>query len=422
MSFVGLFLYALATQSYFLMLRLVAFTHPKARLYVDGRKNLIKQIEQQLKNEKRQMIWFHCASLGEFEQARPLMERVKKENSNLALILTFFSPSGYEYKKNYPGADYIFYLPDDGPRNAARVVGLFNPVAAVFTKYEFWYYYLSQLKKQAIPCLLISASFRPNQLFFKWYGQFYLQMLRLFNHIFTQNQASVELLTKAGITHCSMAGDTRFDRVWETAQQAIQMENIAQFKNNHLLLVAGSSYAEEEKLLAGLTVCKQQKVKLVIAPHQIAESRIREIEQTFAHLGTQRFSDFNPLSDSRVLIIDNIGLLATLYSYADMALVGGGFGHKGLHNILEPATFGIPVMYGPLNHDKFMEAKLLQQTGGGFVVQDFDSLDQLTQRLTNDEGFRRNSGQQSAHFIQSNTGASVKILQHPVFNSLLYKK
>jgi 3-deoxy-D-manno-octulosonic-acid transferase len=417
-----LLLYILSTNFYFGLLKIIAPFHKKAKLYVTGRKNLLKKIEEELVKDSRDKCWFHCASLGEFEQARPVMEIFKNQKPELAIVLTFFSPSGYEIRKNTPLADYVFYLPNDNARNAERFITTINPVVAIFTKYEFWYFYISKLFKQKIPLVLISARFRKEQIFFKWYGAFFSRMLQMFHFIFTQDEESVNLLQSNGILNCKKAGDTRFDRVAQTAATAAAIDKLEAFKEQKLLLVAGSSYAAEEEMLADAIKNLNGELKVLIAPHEISETRLLTIEKRFKALGTQRFSSFNAGKQVSVLIMDNIGMLAAAYKSADIALVGGGYGTKGLHNILEPATFGVPVIYGPLNHDKFPEAEELSKVGGGFIVSDNASMLNLLTDFTAHADKRKSAGKLAQSYVKSNQGATDLIMKLPLFKKLLTKQ
>lgn len=415
----GFLLYILATNLYFGLLKIIAPFHKKAKLYVTGRKHLIKKIEEELIKDLRDKCWFHCASLGEFEQARPVMEVFKKQKPELAIVLTFFSPSGYEIRKNTPHADYVYYLPNDNALNAKRFIAAINPVVAIFTKYEFWYFYISKLYKLKIPQVLISARFRKEQIFFQWYGTFFSRILQMFHFIFTQDENSVNLLQSIGITNCKKAGDTRFDRVVQTAATAANIDKLETFKEQKLLLVAGSSYAAEEEMLAYAIRNLNGELKVLIAPHEISEARLLSIEKTFKTLGTQRFSSFDTGKQASVLIMDNIGMLAAAYKSADIALVGGGFGTKGLHNILEPATFGVPVIYGPLNHDKFPEATELLHAGGGFIVSDNASMLNLLADFTTHTAKRKLAGKLAQSYVQNNQGATDLIMELPLFKKLL---
>lgn len=418
----GLLLYILATNLYFDLLKIIAPFHKKANLYVTGRKHLLEKIEEELVSDPKDKCWFHCASLGEFEQARPVMEAFKKQKPELAIVLTFFSPSGYEVRKNTPLADYVFYLPNDNARNAQRVIAAINPVVAIFTKYEFWYFYISKLYKLKIPLVLISARFRKEQIFFQWYGAFYSRILQMFHFIFTQDENSIDLLQRNGIANCKKAGDTRFDRVAQTAATAAAIDKIEAFKAQKLLLVAGSSYAAEEEMLAYAISNLNGELKVLIAPHEINETRLLNIEKTFKVSGTQRYSSFDAGKQAGVLIMDNIGMLAAAYKSADIALVGGGFGTKGLHNILEPATFGVPVIYGPLNHDKFPEATELLHAGGGFIVSDNASMLALLSDFYASADKRKSAGKLAQSYVQNNQGATDLIMQLPLFKKLLIKE
>lgn len=367
-----LWIYNIGIVIYGLFVRLTSLFNAKAKFFVEGRKNGFEKIAQKI-NPADRPIWYHFASLGEFEQGRPVLEKLKTEYPDIKVVVTFFSPSGYEIRKNYPLADGIFYLPLDTPSNAKKFVSLVNPRLAIFTKYEFWYHYFKTLHRQQIPIYLISGIFRTNQLFFKSYGGFYRRMLSFVKHFFVQNQESVKLLQGIGISNVSLCGDTRFDRVYENAQTPKQLPEIEAFCQEANVLIAGSTWPADEKILAEL-VKQNPDWKFIIAPHEIGASHIAEIEALFPDalkfsafssqfaIGSSQISNLKSKSDShRILIIDNIGMLSSLYQYGQLAYIGGGFG-AGIHNTLEAAAFGLPVIFGP-KYDKFQEAKDLIKIG-----------------------------------------------------------
>lgn len=351
-------------------IRLASLFNKKAKLFIEGRKNIFQQIQSTVIPASRP-VWFHFASLGEFEQGRPVLEAFKTKYANEKIIMTFFSPSGYEVRKNYTGADGVFYLPLDTAANARRFIELVNPKMAIFTKYEFWYHYFNVLHQRQVPLYLISAIFRPGQVFFKWYGGFNRRILRLVSHFFVQNEESFQLLHNIGFKNVTRSGDTRFDRVYTHAQQPQQLPLIATFCDEAPVVIAGSTWPDDEKLLASLAMAHPDW-KFIIAPHEVDESHIAAIEQLFPD--SVRFSTLTtsnlqhathntqPVTPTpQILIIDNIGMLSSLYAYGKIAYIGGGFG-AGIHNTLEAAAFGLPVIFGP-KYDKFQEAKDLITLG-----------------------------------------------------------
>ncbi len=379
----------------------------KASLWVKGRKKWTEKIADKIKPEGRN-VWIHCASLGEFEQGRPVIEAIKKERPDLKIVLTFFSPSGYEIRKNYSNADCIIYLPADTPGNAARFVRLVNPEFVIFVKYEFWNNYISVLYNNNIPLYLISAIFRPEQHFFKWYGSFFRDMLRKFERIFVQDQRSLDLLSGIGLENISLAGDTRFDRVVQIKSTARDIPQMEQFRGGEKLFLAGSSWKQDEEIITQYINKFPGRMKWVFAPHEIDKPNIERLEKLF-NIKHVRFSEFNEASaDARVLIIDNIGMLSSAYKYAYIAAIGGGFG-KGIHNILEPACWGIPVMFGP-KHKKFREAVDLINENGAMTFDSFGNFSGILDRWLTDELFYLISAKAAVDYIDKNTGATAKIL------------
>jgi 3-deoxy-D-manno-octulosonic-acid transferase len=392
-----------------LAIRLGSFTgNAKARQWINGQKDLFKTIEAKLQpGEKR--IWVHAASLGEFEQGRPLIESLRKEFPEYVIVLTFFSPSGYEVRKNYSGANYIFYLPLDTRPNALRFIELVNPEKVLFIKYEFWYNYLLVLKNRSIPVYLFSTIFRTNQLFFKWYGGWYRGLLSLFDHLFVQTEQSRKLLATIGIKHVSVTGDTRFDRVFDIASQAKEIPEIEMFVDYHPCLIAGSTWEPDETLLARYINHTTQSLKYIIAPHEIDEEHIKRLER-IVNRRTVRYSIWkqDPSGSFDVLIIDNVGMLSSLYRYGMVAYIGGGFG-KGIHNILEAATFGLPVIFGP-KHQKFQEALDLVAQRGAFSVRNFEELTVFIDKLFIKDDNINNFGTNARNYVKQNIGATNMIL------------
>ncbi len=386
-------LYTIGIWFYTLGIRAVAlFGHEKARQMVEGWKRWPEQVAKL--DQNRHTVWFHAASLGEFEQARPVLEEYRRRHLSHQVLVTFFSPSGYEVRKNYAQADAICYLPMDTPRNVRRFVAAVNPKTVFFVKYEFWYNYLNALRKHNISTFIFSTIFRPDQYFFKWYGGWFLRQIGLcFKHLFVQNEESLQLLKSHGIDHCSLAGDTRYDRVNQIAQAAEPDAVVERFLQDYdgKVLVAGSTWPPDEQLIARLRENKKWfPERIIIAPHEIHEEHLRSIEALFPDsirysecINTLTQSHNNTFTHSKVLIIDNIGLLSKLYRYATVAYIGGGFG-AGIHNILEAVAYGKPVVFGP-NHHKFQEAHDIFELGGGMMVDEKPDVSFLRKLFTDDD-------------------------------------
>lgn len=398
------FLYTLFIHVYRVLISFASVYNSKAKRWIDGRKNILEKINKTVK-EHENTIWFHSASLGEFEQGRPLIEKLKNENENLKIVLTFFSPSGYEIRKNYPIADYVFYLPLDTPENAQKFISIIKPKAAFFIKYEFWFNYLHELKKNNIPTFLISGILRNEHYFFKWYGGYFRKQLSSFTHFYMQDENSATLLNKANYNNVTISGDTRFDRVFELKKKSEEVQHIVMFKQNSLLLIAGSTWHEDENIISRMVLTNlHAKIKIIIAPHEVNEHHISEIEKMFKNNKTLLFSrcNNNNISTADVLIIDSIGILSSLYKYGTWAYIGGGFG-KGIHNILEAATFGLPVFFGP-NYNKFNEAIELIAKGGAFCIKNENDLSAL---LANpDEEKYKTAATCSLNYINNKKGAT----------------
>jgi 3-deoxy-D-manno-octulosonic-acid transferase len=382
------------------------FNH-KALLLVKGWKGCSELLKGKI-NPGDKIIWMHCASLGEFEQGRPLIESIKTGNPKIKIVLTFFSPSGYEIRKNYPGADYICYLPVDTPSNALEFISIVRPSLALFIKYEFWNNYISVLCRENIPLYLVSGIFRPEQLFFKWYGGFFRKILKKFTHFYVQDERSLELLRGIGISDVSVAGDTRFDRVTQIASTAKDLPVIENFRGNEKLFLAGSSWKQDEEIISDYINRYPEKMKWIFAPHEIDRSNIERLERLF-RVKVVRYSEFrDDFNDARVMILDNIGMLSSVYRYAYIAEIGGGFG-KGIHNILEPACWGIPVMFGP-NHLKFREANDLIDLGGAKCFNNYEEFAfSLDNWLTDTKLYNGASGI-AEKYISKNVGATKKIV------------
>jgi 3-deoxy-D-manno-octulosonic-acid transferase len=401
-------LYNLGILIFSLFAHMIAPFNSKASLWVKGRKNWAQKISERI-NPGDRTIWMHCASLGEFEQGRPVIEAIKKEMPEFKIILTFFSPSGYEIRKNYEGADCISYLPSDTPANAARFISIVNPEKVIFVKYEFWNNYISELYRNNIPLYLISGIFRPNQHFFKWYGSFFRAMLNKFERIFVQDQKSLELLAAIGIEKVTLAGDTRFDRVVQIAGKAQKINQLEKFRGNEKLFLAGSSWKQDEEIIAEYINLLPQSMKWVFAPHEIDKGNIDRLEKLFK-VKCVRFSEFSENSiDARVLIMDNIGMLSSAYSYAYIAAIGGGFG-KGIHNILEPACWGIPVVFGP-NFEKFKEAVDLKKRGGAAAFSTAAEFKKTLDLWLSDERRYAACAEEASKYVKENTGATEIIIK-----------
>jgi 3-deoxy-D-manno-octulosonic-acid transferase len=404
----GLLLYRLSILLYQWGIFLVQPWNTKAKLWVDGRKQVFDKLADWRKNNPNSLIWMHCASLGEFEQGRPVLEEIRSKYPNHLIALSFFSPSGFEVRKNYVGADYVFYLPVDSASNAERLVSILAPSLTVWVKYEYWYFYLRALHSHQIPVLLISAIFRPDQPFFRWYGKIHRELLSFFAMIFVQDQSSKALLSQIKIpVPIQVAGDTRFDRVLAIKGTTAELLDIQQFVRGHFTIIGGSSWPEDEEVLDHFVLTHPQ-VKCILAPHEIDEEHIRYIEKLFIH--TARYSQWKdqPNNQTQTLIIDNIGMLSTLYRYADCAFLGGGFGN-GIHNVLEAAVHGIPILFGP-NHEKFKEAVDLKEMGAAFCVQEALETERELTTLMEDPGLRRSAGQLAATYVEEGGGATAVIM------------
>ena len=356
-----------------------------------------------------QYVWFHAASLGEFEQGRPLMEQMRREHPEFKILLTFFSPSGYEVRKNYEGADIICYLPLDTPFNARRFLRTIRPVMAFFIKYEFWYNYLHILKHRNVPVYSVSSIFRPGQIFFRWYGRQYSRVLKCFTHFFVQNEVSRELLHSIGIDQVTISGDTRFDRVLQIRDAAKELPLVEAFKDDHNVFVAGSSWPPDEDIFIRY-FNEHLNWKLVIAPHVIDEDHLQQIISKL-NRKVVRYTQAteSEAREADVLIIDCFGLLSSIYRYGEVAYVGGGFG-VGIHNVLEAAVWGVPVIFGP-NNQRFQEAQGLLASEGGFQIKDYDTFCQLMDRFDTDKAYLQTTGKKAGSFVAQHAGATATILK-----------
>jgi 3-deoxy-D-manno-octulosonic-acid transferase len=399
------FFYTIFLGLYRIGVTLLSIWNPKAKLWLTGRKNFpaINNLQPEI-----QVIWMHCASLGEFEQGRPVLESVKKQYPGAKIVLTFFSPSGYEVQKNYQGADHIFYLPMDSAANATKFIDAIKPTLVLWVKYEYWFYYLTELKKRGIPTLLISGIFRSQQPFFKWYGGMWKNVLGAFSHFFVQNEASVKLLASVGVTqNVTISGDTRFDRVIAIAEKFEPIAGIEQFCGNSKVIVAGSTWEDDEAELVHYVKANPQ-IKFIIAPHEIGADNLKDVQKEFPNAIfysqlQEKGNDFN------CLIIDNIGMLSRLYKYADITYVGGAFG-EGLHNILEAAVYGKPVLFGS-DYDTFAEAVDLIECGGAISIDNALELEEELNKLLMNEAALITAGAAAKNHVYAKKGATEKVIQ-----------
>lgn len=410
-------LYDLGIWFYGFILRVISPFHAKAKLWVDGRKNILEHIEQTIEKGQKH-IWFHFASLGEFEQGRAVLEQIKKSFPQEKIIITFFSPSGYEIRKNTGLADHVFYLPQDTAGNARRFLDLIQPKFAVFTKYEYWFHYFNELHAREIRLLMISAIFREDQVFFKPYGSFFKEILKKVSYYFAQNKDSVDMLKWIGITNAGLAGDTRFDRVLELPIQHKAIPEVERFVGSSKTLVAGSSWKPDEELLRQLAD-DYNDWKMIIAPHEVHLAHIEDIQKLFGNvLLFSKFSTYSEdeIRNNRFLIIDNIGMLSSLYYYGQVAYIGGGFG-VGIHNTLEAATYGVPVVFGP-KYEKYQEAVDLVTLMAGFSIRNIEDLKDVFTGLQN-EIIMKESGAAAVKYVKQRAGATQIIMKYLETEKLL---
>jgi|SRR6185436_830572 len=409
------FIYLAAVKIYGAGIFIASFFNDKAKKWVHGRKNIFRSIDHSLRDKKEKRIWFHCASLGEFEQGKPIFESIRLNYPEFKFVVTFFSPSGYEARKKDSIADYVFYLPLDGPRNARNFIRLVQPAMVFFVKYDFWHFYIRELKEQKIPLYFISASFRPSQVFFQWYGIFFNKMLRRVTHFFVQNQESLELLYRHSISQVTVSGDTRFDRVYQNSLDVKSFSGIEKFCDRKKIFVAGSTWQADDKIIAEFINRSHEDFKFIIAPHEIKEMQINNLIKSI-YKKSICYSQLNNDRDTeaQVLIIDNIGMLSSLYRYADFAYVGGAFG-KGLHNILEAVVFGKPVFFGP-HYQKFPEARELVGNKTAFSISSAADLkfkiDELTAAPENIEKIKT----AEKKYIEKNRGAANIVMNYLKLN------
>ena len=407
--------YNTSIKAYGLALKLASGFNGKAKLWVDGRKDWEEQITNKIKSTDR-VLWVHCSSLGEFEQGRPVIEALKENYPNHKIAVSFFSPSGYEIRKNYPGADVIFYLPLDTKANAEKLIKVLHPELLVLVKYEYWFNLITALHQKNIPTIVVSAIFRESQNFFKKNGNnWFAHKLNLINHFFIQNQKSKILLDSIHIKQSTLAGDTRFDRVKQIVHQNNQLDFMDQFKNDSKLIVVGSSWPKDEDLFIELINEKlSQDWKILFAPHNLHE---KEIDAFMAKLNIPciKYTDLEKTSETdlkqaKVFILNTIGILAKVYAYADITYIGGGFG-AGIHNTLEAVTYGNPVVFGP-KYKKFQEAVDLIEVGGGFTIANQNEFNSIMDRLINDAKFRKDAGKKAGDFVQKSPNATAMIMDY----------
>lgn len=405
------FFYTIGIFFYWFAIRLTSLFNDKAKKMIVGRRNWAENVKQHLPNAEK-LYWFHCSSLGEFEQARPVLEEIKRKQANVGILLSFFSPSGYEIRKNYEVADYVCYLPADTPRNAKRFLNIVKPDMAIFVKYEFWYNFIYQIHKRNVSLFYFSVIFRGKQHFFKTWGKWFAMHLHKIKHIFVQNQESIELGKSINLANISLCGDTRFDRVQSIAQNPKKFKVVEDFVADKKVLLMGSSWTADEKIFAAYYEKYKADFKLIIVPHHTDEARIKQIQERFPD--SIRFTEVQnkTLSEvekgKNVLIVDTIGILSSLYQYADIAYIGNGFG-SGIHNTLEAAVYALPVVFGPHYH-KFQEAVDLVEKGGAFSFENNKELEIILQRLFNDKSTYDDAARVCKEYVAENLGATEKIV------------
>lgn len=410
------FLYNVAIRGYLLAIRIASLFNVKAKLWIEGRKGW-KQKLALIASQKDPVAWFHCASLGEFEQGRPVIEAFREKHPEFKILLSFFSPSGYEIRKNYPKADAVVYIPADTQANVRFFLDKCNPKIVFFIKYEYWFNFIREIHKRNIPLYIISAVFRPDQFIFKWYGTWFRKQLSGISGYFVQNPETADLLKHAGFTNITLTGDTRFDRVGEIAQNKTEFPVIEQFIGQCPVLVAGSTWGADEEILQYWFARNSHNFKLIVVPHEIDGSHLTSIEKRFPKQ-TIRYSAAvaSGTGNARVLIVDTIGLLAQLYQFGNLAYIGGGFG-KGIHNILEAAVFGKPILFGP-RHRKFREAIELSSLGGAWPVASTDELAETINKLMSDHEIYETASHICSDYVLRKRGATATILQKLTLNHL----
>jgi 3-deoxy-D-manno-octulosonic-acid transferase len=405
-------IYRLFISFYRLGIGIASLRTKKAKEWINGRKDWESHLRRSITSLDR-IIWLHCSSAGEFEQGKPIIESLKQRFSNYKIVVSFFSPSGFSVSKNYTAADVVCYLPLDTPHNARMFLDIVHPQLVVFVKYDFWYYHLKEVHQRKIPLLLVSAVFRQDQTFFKWHGGFYKKMLHFFDWIFVQNDLSLSLLKNVGIDEASVSGDTRFDRVQEIANRFCDIPSVQEFIGEKKCLVAGSTWGDDEKYLSTI---KHADFKIIIAPHEINKAHIEQIQQLFPQ--SVLYSQLSKNNQSNVLIIDNVGMLSRLYNYATIAYIGGGFTNDGVHNVLEAAVYGKPVIYGN-NYQKYSEAVQLVECGGAFSFSNAAELQTIVDNLLKDNVLLQATENAAKNYVAQNVGATEKIINYIQENRLL---
>ena len=403
-------LYNIGILGYYLLIKISSLRNKKARKWIEGRRDIFIKLRQSIKKGER-ILWFHASSLGEFEQGRPVIEAIKKQKPDYKILLTFFSPSGYELKKNYPFVDYVFYLPLDTRKNASTFIEIVQPEKVFFIKYEFWFNFLSELRRKEIPTYIFSALFRPSQIFFKPWGKWYRKALLTFDKIFVQNQESYNILNKYGFHNVQICGDTRIDSVGEIADAAPRLEKMEHFCGNEKVIIAGSTWKEDEELFIRYVNQDDTKQKFIIAPHEVHNGSIDRI----ANALTKPFVLYSratreELSKADVLIVDGYGYLISLYRYGLFAYVGGGF-TDGIHSILEPAAFGLPVIFGPNCH-KFQEAHDMLKLGAAVSISEYEGLASAINEFRSDQQLLQSASSNALKYVHKNRGASSQIFKH----------
>ncbi len=413
-----MFLYNLVIRFYYFFILTASVFSPKAKLWREGRRNYFEKLSQKLQNYKGKIIWMHCASVGEFEQGRPVLEEIKAKFPDSKILLTFFSPSGFEACKEYAGVDYIMYLPLDTKSNAKKFLEIVKPDMAIFVKYEFWVNFLNEIEKRKIPAILISAVFRADQQFFKWYGQLFVRSLAAYQQIFVQDENSKVLLNSVGVNQVVVNGDTRFDRVAQIAKSSGNLPEIEKFCEHKDVIVAGSTWPKDEELL--IEIFKKLQVKknnlaLILVPHEIDKSHLKNIEamlsKYFSNHEVNWYSSFDPEKKSNILVVDHMGILSKIYKYAKVSYLGGGFG-DGIHNILEAAVYGMPLIFGP-NYYKFNEAKQMMQLNCAWSISRKEELDTLLSKLLIDDvQFATTASETAKVYVEKNLGATKTIINY----------
>ena len=405
-------------------IRIAALWNPKAKKWLDGRKDIFATISSRFATHHSRTVWMHCASLGEFEQGRPVLESLRQQDASLTIVLTFFSPSGYEVMKDYKGADHIFYLPMDNIFSAKKFIDAVQPSLVLWVKYEYWFYYLQELKRRNIPVLLVSGVFRKSQPFFKWYGGIWKKMLYNFDHLFVQNEASEQLLQTIGITqNVTISGDTRFDRVIEIAKQSLDTAIVTSFCGDNMVIVAGSTWEDDEIILAAYGDETNHRQKLIVVPHELDKEHLDSVKKMFKGSACYTELQSNPALQNEIrgyntLIVDTIGMLSRLYKYGHINYIGGGFTNDGIHNILEAAVWGKPVVIGD-NYEKYFEATDLVECGAAESISDVNELKEVVGEWLGNEKAYQESADAARQYVYANAGATKKIVQYIYVNRLL---